>query len=129
METVEIFKNELFEYIKARPREWIRPLAFRMNVISADLGYVEYFVLLNHRESWQQMGALKNSLSDVQQFCFELSASLGMGFESPPLPIQMDATSVSCFSDLLSAANNPTLTDRNNAAKGNNQLTGDVVDE
>ena len=32
---------------------------------------------------------MNNSLSDVQQFCFKLTAELDMGYESPPLPVQM----------------------------------------
>jgi hypothetical protein len=57
---------------------------------------------MSHIESWQNVGALKNSLSDVQQFCFRLTAELGMGYESPSLPIILDQNSTSRFSDLLS---------------------------
>jgi hypothetical protein len=49
LETIEEFQNRLYDYVKSKPREWIRPVAFRLNMISADLGYTEYFVLLNHR--------------------------------------------------------------------------------
>jgi hypothetical protein len=52
LETIDEFKNRLFEYVKSKPREWIRPVAFRLNQISADLGYTEYFVLLNHRGAY-----------------------------------------------------------------------------
>ena len=92
-ETIEEFKNQLFHYIRSKPRQWLCPLAFRLSKIAADLGYVEYFILLQHRESWQQIGGLLNSLSDVQQFSFELSTSLGMDFQSPALPIHFDSSS------------------------------------
>jgi hypothetical protein len=92
-ETIEEFKNQLFYHIRSKPRQWLCPLAFRLSKIAADLGYVEYFILLQHRESWQQIGGLLNSLSDVQQFSFELSTSLGMDFQSPALPIHFDSSS------------------------------------
>jgi hypothetical protein len=49
LETVEIFKTRLFDYVKSKPREWLRPCAFRLSLIAADMGYCEYFVLLTHR--------------------------------------------------------------------------------
>jgi hypothetical protein len=57
------------------------------------------------------VGVLKNSLSDVQQFCFQLIAQLDMGYESPALPIQMRNGSTSFFNDVFSAVNNPKVTD------------------
>lgn len=87
LEVVEEFKRQLFDYVRSKPREWLRPVAFRMNRIAAELGFMEYFVLLQHRESWQVSGALKDSLSDVQQFSFKLSADLAMDYQSPALPI------------------------------------------
>jgi len=90
--TIEEFKKRLFEYIRSKPREWLRPLAFRLCKIAADLGYVEYFIQLQHREGWQQLACLLDSLSDAQQFSFTLSASLGMDYQSPALPIHLDST-------------------------------------
>ena len=90
--TIEEFKKRLFEYIRSKPREWLRPLAFRLCTIAADLGYVEYFIQLQHREGWQQLACLLDSLSDAQQFSFTLSASLGMDYQSPALPIHLDST-------------------------------------
>lgn len=49
LETVEIFRTRLYEYIKSKPREWLRPVAFRLSLIAADLGYAQYFILLTHR--------------------------------------------------------------------------------
>jgi hypothetical protein len=92
LETVEKFKMRLFEYVRSKPREWLRPVAFRMKRMAAEQGYMEYFVLLQHRESWQQVGALNDSLSDVQQFSFELSSELAMDYQSPPLPITLEGS-------------------------------------
>jgi hypothetical protein len=52
------------------------------------------------------MGALMNSLSDVQQFCFRLVAELDMGYESPPLPIQMEQSSATAFHNMFAAMQN-----------------------
>jgi hypothetical protein len=79
METVETFKQEVIEYVKSKPREWLAFCAFRITRIETDLGYVEYKAVLQHRETWQQIGALLTSLADVQSFAFEWSKTMGMG--------------------------------------------------
>jgi small-conductance mechanosensitive channel len=49
---IEIFKSAVEKFVKARPREWLALLAIRANRVEADLGFVEYGVVLQHRESW-----------------------------------------------------------------------------
>jgi hypothetical protein len=49
---VEIFKAAVEKFVKARPREWLALLGIRAGTIQPDLGYVEYGVVLQHRESW-----------------------------------------------------------------------------
>lgn len=107
LETIEIFKDRLFDYVKSKPREWLRPCAFRLSLIAADMGYCQYFVLLTHREPWNNIGAMNNSLSDVQQFCFRLTAELDMGYESPPLPVQMLNGPRSAIEQMFDPANGP----------------------
>ncbi|KAG7343976.1 mechanosensitive ion channel [Nitzschia inconspicua] len=106
LETIELFRMKLYDYIKSKPREWLRPAAFRLSLIAADLGYSEYFILLTHRESSNQKGVIMNSLSDVQQFCFRLTDELDMGYESPPLPIHMEQSSATSFRNMITAMQN-----------------------
>ena len=76
---IKTFKDELFKYVKSKPRQWLKPVAFRMNTHEADgSGCLEYEFTLQHRESWQQIGAIKDSKSDIRKFCFDLKQSLGM---------------------------------------------------
>jgi hypothetical protein len=91
--TVDEFKQRLVDYVKSKPREWFAFSAFRMTVIEADQGFVEYKTVLQHRESWQNVGAMLNSLADAQTFAFDLSKSMGMDYHSPPLPVDLRATS------------------------------------
>lgn len=88
-DTVEEFKKQLIEYVKSKPREWFAFSAFRMTSIQANQGYVEYKIIIQHRESWQQIGALLNSLADVQTFAFELSKKMRMDYQSPSLPVDI----------------------------------------
>ena len=77
--TMEIFKTELFAYVKSKPQEWKKLVAFRINSIQPDSsGCVEYSFQLQHLCSWQQIHAIEDSKSDVNLFCFELQMSLGM---------------------------------------------------
>ena len=49
---VEIFKSAVEKFVKARPREWLALLGIRAGRVEADLGFVEYAVVLQHREAW-----------------------------------------------------------------------------
>lgn len=92
--TVEEFKQQLMDYVKSKPREWFAFAAFRMTRMEANQGYVEYIALIQHRESWQQIGAVLNSLADAQTFAFEMSKQMGMGYQSPSLPVDLRTTNV-----------------------------------
>jgi hypothetical protein len=87
--TIDEFKAELTEYIKSKPREWLVFTSFRMSAIEADQGYYEYKSTLQHRESWQQVAALQNSLADVQRRALAISREKGMTYRSPPLPVEL----------------------------------------
>jgi hypothetical protein len=52
---------------------------------------------------------MKTSLSDVQQFCFKLTAELDMGYESPPLPVHMLNTPRSKMEQMLDSTNSRLL--------------------
>lgn len=88
-ETVQQLKDELMAYVKDKPREWLAFSAFRMTRIEADLGFVEYKIVCQHRESWQQIGALLESLAALQSFAFERSRALDMTYKAPSRPIEM----------------------------------------
>jgi hypothetical protein len=88
-ESVDKFKEAMIEYVKSKPREWLAFNAFRMTRFEADLGYVEYKIVLQHRESWQQIGAILTSLADVQAYGFAMTKEMKMGYQSPSLPVEM----------------------------------------
>ena len=86
---IGIFEEALRKFVLARPREWLNLAGFRMTKFEADLGYQEYVVILQHRESWQSIGALLSSKAEVSAFCLELSKKMDMRYKSPPLPVDL----------------------------------------
>eukprot|EP00980_Cylindrotheca_fusiformis_P014038 scaffold3670_cov124-Cylindrotheca_fusiformis.AAC.14 len=88
-ETIASFKEQLIAHVKSKPREWHAFLAFRITSIEADKGYIAYIVVAEHRETWQQFGALLDSLGDLQAFAFELSRDMNMGYKAPTMPIEL----------------------------------------
>ena len=74
--------------MKARPREWISILGFRISSIEAERGYIEYSLCLMHRERWQNIAPLLDSRHTVQAYCLELQKGLDMRYTSPPLPVE-----------------------------------------
>lgn len=89
--TIETFRVALVEYVKSKPREWLLLTGFRLSCIDTSLGYVQYKVTLQHRESWQQVAALQNSLADVQRHAVNVSKSMGMNYSSPVLPMEIQS--------------------------------------
>jgi hypothetical protein len=51
---IEIFHKAMDEYALNRPREWVGGVRCRVTRVEAALGFVEYIVVANHRESWAQ---------------------------------------------------------------------------
>lgn len=87
---VEIFKSAVEKFVQSRPREWIAMLGFRANKIEADLGFTEFGIVLQHRERWQNIGAILNSKHTIHCYCIELAKKLDMRYKSPPLPIDLN---------------------------------------
>jgi hypothetical protein len=50
-EKLKVFRGCLEKFVTARPREWMSMSAFRATRVEADLGFVEYIVVGQHRES------------------------------------------------------------------------------
>jgi hypothetical protein len=115
-EKLKVFKGCLEKFVSARPREWISMSGFRATRVEADLGFVEYIVVAQHRDSckWspleivclrccfifsysfllacttgQNTGALKNSLAELSSFALELTKKMNMRYTSPPLPVDL----------------------------------------
>lgn len=86
---IGIFEEAVRKFIVARPREWLKLIGFRMAKFEADLGFQEYVIILQHRESWQNIGALLSSKAQVSAFCLELSKKMDMRYKSPTLPVDL----------------------------------------
>lgn len=54
---------------------------------------MQYKMLLQHREAWQNMNAILNSRAEITSFALEVAKQLDMRYIAPPLPIQLDMTS------------------------------------
>jgi hypothetical protein len=90
--TIGVFKKTIEEYVKNRPREWLQLSGFRMTRVDAELGYMEYVIVLQHVESWQNLGAVLKSKAEVTSFSMEVSTKLDMKYTSPPLPVNLKLT-------------------------------------
>jgi hypothetical protein len=89
---IELFRKRITEYVKERPREWIRLVSFRCKRIEADLGFMEYVIIGQHREAWQNLPAILQSKSDVLCFGLETQKELNMKYTAPHVPIDIHQT-------------------------------------
>jgi hypothetical protein len=92
-EKILIFKSAVEEYLKARPREWLSLNGFRAKKIMADQGFIEYDVIVQHREAWQQVGQILDSKANLSSYCQEVVKQLNVHYRAPPLPVDLRYTS------------------------------------
>jgi len=90
---IKVFRTAVENFINARPREWVGLIGFRATRVEADMGFIEYKIVGEHREAWQNIGAILESKADLASFCLEVTKKLGMRYESPPMPVNLSANS------------------------------------
>ena len=52
---VKVFRRAVERFVRDRNNEWKGMVAFRSTDVRSDLGYIEYVIVLEARESWQQV--------------------------------------------------------------------------
>ncbi|CAB9510911.1 Mechanosensitive ion channel protein [Seminavis robusta] len=87
---IEIFQSAVEVFVKARPREWLGFLGFRASSISVDRGFIEYKVVVQHREAWQSVISILTSKAKLTSYCLEVAKKLQMRYVSPPLPVDLN---------------------------------------
>jgi hypothetical protein len=86
---VKVFRSAVESFVRERPREWLCLSGFRATRVETDLGYIEYVVVLQHRESWNMVTDILQSKADVSSFCLELQKQLEMRYHAPALPVDL----------------------------------------
>jgi hypothetical protein len=77
-------------FVQERPQEWVSLSSIRANRVETELGYIEYVIVLQHRDAWSKVGIILESKADVSSFCLEVQKQLGMRYSVPPLPVNLD---------------------------------------
>lgn len=88
-EQIEIFKGAVKEYMKVRPREWLKLIGFRVNRIYTEQSYMQVTLLIQHREPWQSVPQVLDSKANLVTYCNEVQKKLGMKYRAPPLPVDL----------------------------------------
>ncbi|KAL7557212.1 hypothetical protein ACA910_001280 [Epithemia clementina (nom. ined.)] len=87
--TINIVKTALEHFVKDRPQEWTELLGFRTCRVEAQLNFVEYIAILQHRLSWQNLIPIRESKAAVSSFCVEVQRQLGCYYNAPPMPVEI----------------------------------------
>ena len=86
---LEKFKVAIEEYMKARPREWRALNGFRVNKVFARDNYIEHIIVIQHRDSWQQVGQVLDSKANLTSYCQDVAEKLDMHYQAPRLPVDL----------------------------------------
>ncbi|CAJ1957658.1 unnamed protein product [Cylindrotheca closterium] len=120
-ETLTLFRGALEEYMKARPREWLAFNALRVLGVYTEKGYILIELVVQHREAWQNPGAIYDSRGNLVSFCHEVQKLLGMQFKNPPLPVDIRNGSALEALDAMGQERGPTVGLPNTSGGGTEQ--------
>ena len=115
---IQLFKETVESFVKARPREWVDCLPIRSTRVEADLGFVEYVVGLQHRDSWQHIVPILESKGKVTSFCLEVQKKLGMRYTAPPTPVDLTMKNPQFFHSSMIGSSPETPPDRSASQQG-----------
>jgi small-conductance mechanosensitive channel len=108
-EQIEIFKGAVEEYMKVRPREWLKLNGFRVNRIFTEQSYMQLTLLIQHREPWQSIAQILDSKANLVTYCNEVQKKLGMKYHAPPLPVEFRGAQQFLQNDSLGSVTGPGL--------------------
>jgi hypothetical protein len=101
---IKQFRKRMTAYAKERPREWISLCSFRCTRVETDLGYIEYVIVLQHREAWQNLPAILESKGNFCSYGLEVQKELDMKYTAPRRPIDVHQERASERRDSLHGA-------------------------
>lgn len=77
----------LTDYISST--QWAQLNGIRTTRVEMELNYVEYVIVVTHREMWQNIGPILSSQADLASFSLEVSKKLGLRYHQPPKPVHL----------------------------------------
>lgn len=87
---VKLFRKTVEEFVKQRPRDWLSMCGFRATRVEQELGYIEYVMVLQHRERWQNIVPMLNAKAEFSSFALEVAKKLKMPYRAPSLPVDLN---------------------------------------
>ena len=117
--TILIFKAAVEAFVQERPQEWQAMLGFRTSRIAAEENFVEYMIVLQHRQTWQSIIPILESKAAVSSFCVELQQQLGCHYSAPSMPVVASVKRTKPAFDPKSIQ-----TRRDDASKSENSVNG-----
>jgi len=88
-EQLDEFRRKIIEFIKDRPREWIKVVSLRCTHVEIELQYLKYVLIVQHRESWQSFSTIQVSKGDIYIYALYLQKELCMEYTAPKMPVQL----------------------------------------
>ena len=88
---IDLFRQELVEYLREHPRIYEGLVAFRCDAIDTKLKVAQYSIRIRHRRSWQDAVAVQRDRGELIIFCIKIGKELGIN--NVQVPIQVEAVS------------------------------------
>jgi len=89
LEQRELFKRRITAFVRERPRQWSKVIDFRSSRVDTERCYVEYTLILQHRERWQHVSAILESRGEIVNYAVKLVKELRMNYVVPRIPVDI----------------------------------------
>ena len=86
---VQLFRKTVEEFARKRPRDWTSMCGFRATRVESEQGFIEYVIVLEHRDRWQNVVTMLNAKAEISSFCLEVSKKLNMRYTMPSVPVNL----------------------------------------
>lgn len=58
-------------------------------MVYAKENYMEYLIVIQHREAWQEVGQVLDSKANLTSYCQEVARQLDMEYQAPQVPVHL----------------------------------------
>lgn len=103
--TILIFRSAMEKFVNDRPQEWEAFVSFRAARVEMEMNFIEYVVVAQHKNKWQDVGPILQSKAELSSFCVEVQKLLGCHYKAPPMGVELSMKDASLLTQQATTSN------------------------
>jgi small-conductance mechanosensitive channel len=78
---IHLFRKVVLRYVEDRPQEFVRCIDFQLTRVEHESGFLEYLIILQSRDSCQEMDQVLENKMKATRFLFEVQKKLEIAYK------------------------------------------------